>query len=143
MNPSRIAVGEVQEISVGDKRERNRFIAVEHAVIADQPLAIREIASDIHTRLQGRSPFFHETQHAAFVTAADGRDVARCTAMINRRWQRDKTTRPGSSVTSQRCAMPSRRWPNCSPSLSSGWPSAVLIASSPRSTAPRSTASVP
>lgn len=39
MSPRRVGVGAVQEISVSDKQERARFIAVERAVIADEPLA--------------------------------------------------------------------------------------------------------
>ncbi|MGH3982073.1 MAG: hypothetical protein ACRDST_05145 [Pseudonocardiaceae bacterium] len=90
----------VHEISVTDKRERDRFITVERAAIADEPLAIREIAGDVHKRLQGRSPFFEEMEYAAFLAAADGRVVARCTAMIQRRWQRgaDRVIAPFNSA---------------------------------------------
>lgn len=45
--------GAVREIKVTDRRERDRFIAVERAAIADSPLAIREIAGDVHQRLRG------------------------------------------------------------------------------------------
>ncbi|MGH3971776.1 MAG: hypothetical protein ACRDS9_00385 [Pseudonocardiaceae bacterium] len=65
-------VGAVREITVADKREHDRFISVERAAIADNPLAIREIAGDVHQRLRGRSPFYEESEHTAFLAVADG-----------------------------------------------------------------------
>ena len=79
----------VREISPEDKGERKRFVALEHELLRGEPLYIPEIKSDVQKYIRGRSPFYEEMDHALFL-ASNERDVARCAAFINRRWQRDK-----------------------------------------------------
>lgn len=79
----------VRQVAHEDKRERNRFVALEYELLAGEPLFVPEIAADVDKRLRGRSPFYEEMAHSLFV-ASNGRDVARCAAFVNRRWQRDK-----------------------------------------------------
>ena len=79
----------VTRIDIGDSRQRRRFTALEHELLANEPLYVPEMRSDIDKRLQGRSPFYEEVEQAAFV-AGDRYDLARCVAFVNRRWQRDK-----------------------------------------------------
>jgi GNAT superfamily N-acetyltransferase len=84
----------VREIDPNDRRERRRFVALEGRLLGTEPLYVPEIASDVDKHLRGRSPFYEEMEHTLFV-ASNGRDVARCAAFVNRRWQRDKDERAG------------------------------------------------
>ena len=79
----------VRQIAPEDRRERKRFVALEHELLGSEPLFVPEIASEVDKRLRGRSPFYEEIDHALFISGA-GRDLARCAAFVNRRWQRDK-----------------------------------------------------
>jgi len=79
----------VREVAPDDRRERKRFVALEQELLGSEPLFVPEMAADVDKRLRGRSPFYEEMEHALFL-ATNGRDVARCAAFINHRWQRDK-----------------------------------------------------
>ncbi len=79
----------VTELDLSDRRERRRFVALEQELLSGEPLFVPEIAADVDKRLRGRSPFYEEMEHTAFL-ASDGRTTARCAALINHRWQRDK-----------------------------------------------------
>jgi GNAT superfamily N-acetyltransferase len=78
---------QLRQIAPDDKRERKRFVALERELVGSDPLFVSEIDADVDKRLSGRSAFWQETDHALLVASA-GRDVARCAAMVNRRWQR-------------------------------------------------------
>lgn len=84
----------IREIDPADRRELKRFVGLERELLAGEPLYVAEIASDVGKHLRGRSPFYEEMEHALFV-ASDGRDVARCGAFVNRRWQRDNGEKAG------------------------------------------------
>lgn len=84
----------VRRIDPENRRERKRFVALEHELLGDEPLYVPEIAADVNKRLRGRSPFYEEMEHALFL-ASNGCDVARCAALVNRRWQRDKDEQAG------------------------------------------------
>lgn len=79
----------VREVAPDDKRERKRFVALEQELFGGEPLLVPDVASDVDKRLRGHSAFYEEMEHALFL-ASNGRDVARCAAFINRRWQRDR-----------------------------------------------------
>ncbi|MGH2954190.1 MAG: GNAT family N-acetyltransferase [Solirubrobacterales bacterium] len=79
----------VRQVAPESKRERRRFVALEQELFGSEPLFVPEIESDVDKRLAGRSPFYEEIEHTLFL-AGDGRDLARCAAFLNRRWQRDK-----------------------------------------------------
>jgi GNAT superfamily N-acetyltransferase len=85
----------VREISPEDKPERKRFVALERELYGGEPLFVPEIESDVHKRLRGRSPFYEQMEHTLYLADSGGRDVARCAALINRRWQTDKQDRAG------------------------------------------------
>ena len=78
----------VREIALEDKRERKRFVALERELLGSEPRFVAETEADVDKRLRGRSPFYEEMEHTLFI-ASDGREVARCAALVNRRWQRD------------------------------------------------------
>lgn len=109
------------------------------AVIAEEPAGLHEIASDVGKRLQGRSPFFEEMEHAAFVATTNGRDVARCTAMINYPWQWDKNDGAGFIGYFAALRGAEEQVAELLTAAGSGWPSVARTAPSHTSTAPRST----
>jgi ribosomal protein S18 acetylase RimI-like enzyme len=78
----------VRAVAPDDKRERKRFIALERELVGSDALFVGEVDADLAKRLGGGSAFWEETEHAMLV-ASNGHDVARCVAMINRRWQRE------------------------------------------------------
>jgi GNAT superfamily N-acetyltransferase len=81
---------EVTQLAADDKGERRRFIALERQLMSPHPLFVGEIRPDVDKRLSGRSAFSEEIDHTLLV-ASNGRDVARCAAVINRRWQRSRS----------------------------------------------------
>jgi hypothetical protein len=88
----------VDVVSPERRRERRRFLALEREFMRGKPLHVPELRSSVGKYLRGRSPFYEEIEHALFVATHGG---ARCAAMINRRWQRDKGQDAGSSATSR------------------------------------------
>ena len=79
----------VSQIAPENKRERRRFVRLEHDLFKHERLYVSPIRADVTKYMRGRSPFYEEMEHALFV-ASNGRDIARCAALLNRRWQRDK-----------------------------------------------------
>jgi ribosomal protein S18 acetylase RimI-like enzyme len=84
----------VRRIDPEDRRDLKCFAGLEYELLRTEPLYVPELTSDLRKRLRGRSAFYEEMQHAAFV-ASNGRDVARCVAFINGRWQRDSGEQAG------------------------------------------------
>jgi hypothetical protein len=84
----------VSEIAPEDKRQRKRFVALEHHILGNEPLFVPETEADVDKYLRGRSPFYEEMDHTMFI-ASNGRDLARCAAFVNRRWQRDRGDEAG------------------------------------------------
>jgi hypothetical protein len=77
----------VSQIGVKDARGRKQFIGLERELVGRDPLFVADIDADVNKRLSGRSAFSEKTEHTLLV-ASNGRAVARCAPMINRRWQR-------------------------------------------------------
>jgi hypothetical protein len=84
----------VRQIPPEDRTERKRFVALEAELLGGEPLFVPDIASGVDKRLRSRPPFYEEMDYTAFL-AGDRRDVARCAAFVNRRWQRDKGEEAG------------------------------------------------
>lgn len=85
----------VREVCPGNAKALKSFAALERQWIGSNPLFVSEIDADVIKGLSGRSEFFSEMDHTLFVAANAGRDVARCAAMINRRYQKAKNERTG------------------------------------------------
>ena len=85
----------VREIQPSDANSLKQFVALERQWIAHHPRYISEIDADIARALSGRSAFFSEMDHALFAASEDGKDVARCVALINRRYQQAKNVQRG------------------------------------------------
>jgi GNAT superfamily N-acetyltransferase len=76
----------VREITPADPRGVKSFIRLERELMAAEPLFVPELEGDLKRRLLGRSSFYQGMEHALF-TASNSRDVARCVAFVNRRYQ--------------------------------------------------------
>ena len=80
----------VREISTSDTGALKRFVALERKFIGSNPLFVSEIDADVIKYLSGRSNFFSEMEYTLFVASSGSRDLARCAALINRRYQKAK-----------------------------------------------------
>src|SRR3954453_18314905 len=76
-----------RQIEPEDKRGRKRFIGLERELVGSDPLFVAEIDAEVDKRLSGRSAFWRETEDTLLV-GSNGRAVALCVPLINRRWQR-------------------------------------------------------
>ncbi len=85
----------VREVLPSDARALKSFVALERHWIGSNPLFVSEIDADVIRGLSGRSEFFREMEHTLFVASSGGRDVARCAALINRKYQRAKNEHTG------------------------------------------------
>ena len=78
----------VRQIPAGDKGAVRSFASLERRMNAERPLSVAPTEADVVNFLTGRSSLHADIEHALFVaTNEDGREVACCAAMINRRYQ--------------------------------------------------------
>ena len=80
----------IREISTADKGGLKGFVALERKLVGSNPLFISDADSDVINQLSGRSAFFSAMEHTLFVASNGGHDIARCAALINRRYQTAK-----------------------------------------------------
>jgi GNAT superfamily N-acetyltransferase len=85
----------IKEVCPSDARALRSFVALERRWIGSNPLFVSEIDADVIRGLSGRSEFFSEMEHALFVASSAGREIARCAALINRKYQKAKNERAG------------------------------------------------
>jgi hypothetical protein len=82
---------QVRQVSTGDPRKLREFVELERKLVSHHRLFVSEDDDEVTRRLSGRSAFFDQSEVALFVASdKSGRDVARCAAIINRRWQNSK-----------------------------------------------------
>ncbi|MEX2557574.1 MAG: GNAT family N-acetyltransferase [Actinomycetota bacterium] len=78
----------VRQIPAGDEAAVRSFASLERRMNAERPLFVAPTEADVVKLLTGRSSLHADLEHALFVvTDGNGRDVACCAAMINRRYQ--------------------------------------------------------
>ncbi|MGH2404863.1 MAG: hypothetical protein ACRDGN_10420, partial [bacterium] len=78
----------VRQIAPGNKAAVRSFARLERRLNAERPLSVAPTEADVVKLLTGRSSLHADVEHALFVISnADGREVACCAAMINRRYQ--------------------------------------------------------
>ncbi len=85
----------VREVCPSNAKALRSFVALERSWIGSNPLFISETDADVIKRLSGRSEFFSEMEHTLFVASSGGREVARCAALVNLKYQKDKNERVG------------------------------------------------
>jgi GNAT superfamily N-acetyltransferase len=85
----------VRELSPSDTAVLNGFVELERKLVGSNPLFVSDIDPDVVKRLSRKSAFFSETEHRLFVASKGSRDVSRCVALINRRYQKAKNEAVG------------------------------------------------
>jgi hypothetical protein len=85
----------VREISPFDREALKGFVELERKLVGLNPLFVSDFDSDVIKRLSGKSAFFSETEHTLFVASDGSRDLSRCAALINRRYQKAKNEAVG------------------------------------------------
>ena len=85
----------VREIPATDGEGLKSFVALERRWVGTNPQYVSQIDADVIKGLSGRSAFFSEMEHVLFTTSNGGRDVARCAALINRRYQKATNVKRG------------------------------------------------
>jgi len=85
----------VRVVSTTDRSEIKRFARLERDLNRDRPLSWAEPVADVAKRLSGRAAIAADTTVLPLVASDDGRDVARCAAVVNRTWQEAQDDRAG------------------------------------------------
>lgn len=80
----------VRQVPFSNKKMLRKFVRLEHELVGSNPLYIPAISKDMSKTLVGDSPFFSDMEHALFIVSDGKTYKARCTALINRRYQRAK-----------------------------------------------------
>lgn len=79
------------EISPSDHKALKRFIELERTLIGHNPFYTSELDADMMKRLSGKSAYFKDNmQYVLYIAVRDGKDVARCSALISPRYQAAK-----------------------------------------------------
>lgn len=79
----------VRQIPAGDKAAVRSFAGLERRLNVDRSLYVAPTEADVVKLLTGASSLHADIEHALFVsTDGNGREVACCAAMINRRYQK-------------------------------------------------------
>jgi GNAT superfamily N-acetyltransferase len=77
--------------SPSDKKNHLRFVPRERKLGGHYPFDTAELAGDMEKRLTAKSAYFKDNmQYALYIATKDGKDVARCAALINPRYQAAK-----------------------------------------------------
>ncbi len=85
----------VREVPTTNARALRSFVALERQWVGSNPLFVSEIDADVIKGLSGRSAFFSDMEHTLFLASNGGRDVARCAALVNHKYQKAKKEHVG------------------------------------------------
>jgi hypothetical protein len=80
----------VRELSPHDPVNLKSFVELERRLVGAQPLFVSNLDPDVIWCLSGKSAYFGEMDYALFMVSDGNQAVARCAALINRRYQRAK-----------------------------------------------------
>src|SRR5687767_7254442 len=81
----------VRQVSPEHPNKLSEFVELERKLVGHYRLFVSEDDREVTRHLSGRSAFFDQSEVALFVASDKSRrDVARCAAIINRRWQNSK-----------------------------------------------------
>jgi len=85
----------VKQIPVREKKARKNFVELENKCIGSYPFFVPDITMETTKLLAGRSPFYSEMEYALFVASDGSSEKARCSALINRKYQKAKNEAVG------------------------------------------------
>ena len=80
----------VRQVPGSDRAALRDFVRFERELHRKSPHHVAEMEGDVLRHLSGKSAFYEQMDHAPFVASDGTRDVARCTAFVNRRFQQSK-----------------------------------------------------
>lgn len=78
-----------------DKSALKQFVALERKLMKNYPLFISEIDLDVTKLFNKKSLLFREMEFCLFVARKNGQDIARCAAIINKKFQKEKQPNAG------------------------------------------------
>jgi GNAT superfamily N-acetyltransferase len=87
----------VREVAASDPAALKNYVRLERALVGSEPLFVSETDSDVKNYLSGRSAFCEGIEHTLFL-ASKGRDVARCAAFVNHRYQESHNDDPAGFI---------------------------------------------
>jgi ribosomal protein S18 acetylase RimI-like enzyme len=76
----------IREVAADDVAERREFIRLERELLGAEPSFVSTLDADEEKFLSGRAALNQGIEHTLFLASND-RDVGRCTACVNRRYQ--------------------------------------------------------
>lgn len=84
----------ITAVDPSDKSALKRFISLERKLLSSQPRYISEIDEDVQKFLTKKTLMAQNSVFGLFIASRNGQDIARCAAIINRKFQSQK--QPGS-----------------------------------------------
>ncbi|MBN9351079.1 MAG: GNAT family N-acetyltransferase [Chitinophagaceae bacterium] len=84
----------ITQIDPSNKPALKKFVSLERKLMKGYPFYISEIDSDVTKFLNRRAMEAKDMEFGLFIASKSGRDVARCAAIINKRFQAEK--QPGA-----------------------------------------------
>lgn len=85
----------VTTIDPSDKSALKRFISLERKLMKGYPYYISEIDSDVAKMLTRKTKMSKESEFGLFVISKSGKDIGRCAAIINKKFQAQKQADAG------------------------------------------------
>ena len=85
----------IREILATDAPALKRFVTLERRLLSQYPLYVPNFASAVSQYLTGKSAFTREMGISLFIASDGERDVARCAALINPKYQAAKDEKVG------------------------------------------------
>jgi GNAT superfamily N-acetyltransferase len=85
----------IQEISTIDRQAMKRFASLERKLLGEYPLYVSNFDTEVIRHLSGNSPAGRRMYITLFIASDGNRDVARCAALINPKYQEAKNEKVG------------------------------------------------
>lgn len=85
----------VREISPANPEDLKRFVTLERRLLSQYPFYTPNFDAEVSRRLSRKSAFTRECEIALYIASDEKRDVARCAAIINPKYQTAKGEKVG------------------------------------------------
>ena len=86
--------GTITTIDTSNKSALKHFVSLERKLLKNYPKYISELDDDVIKLFNGKSLMFKDMEFALFIASREGAEVARCAAIINKKFQDQK--QPGA-----------------------------------------------
>lgn len=85
----------IHEVSKADKNGIKHFVKLERQFMRDFPLFVSDFDNDVSDRITGKSAYFENCKIQNYIANDGEKDVARCMALINPKYQKAKNEKVG------------------------------------------------